>query len=62
MTNRIIANAAAYCRFATSGMWLARALTVKLHFEPNLDFQLQAIEAVRGREVCRTEFPVTQDT
>ena len=39
---------------------------MKLHFEPNLDFQLQAVEAVcdlfRGQEVCRTEFTVTQDT
>ena len=38
---------------------------MKLHFEPNLDFQLQAIEAVcdlfRGQEVCRTEFTVTPD-
>jgi type III restriction enzyme len=37
---------------------------VKLHFEPNLDYQLQAIEAVcdvfRGQETCRTEFTVTQ--
>jgi type III restriction enzyme len=36
---------------------------VKLHFEPNLDFQLQAIEATcdifRGQETCRTEFTVT---
>ena len=36
---------------------------MKLHFEPDLDFQLQAIEAVcdlfRGQEVCRTEFTVT---
>lgn len=36
---------------------------MKLHFEPDLDFQLQAIEAVcdlfRGQEVCRTEFAVT---
>jgi type III restriction enzyme len=36
---------------------------MKLHFEPNLDFQLQAIESVcdlfRGQEVCRTEFTVT---
>ena len=35
---------------------------MKLHFEPNLDYQLQAIEAVcdlfRGQEVCRTEFTV----
>ncbi len=37
---------------------------MKLHFEPNLDFQLQAIEAVcdlfRGQEVCRTTFSVTR--
>ena len=37
--------------------------TMKLHFEPDLDYQLQAIEAVcdlfRGQEVCRTEFTVT---
>ena len=37
---------------------------MKLHFEPDLDYQLQAIEAVcdlfRGQEVCRTEFTVTQ--
>lgn len=36
---------------------------MRLHFEPNLDYQLQAIEAVcdlfRGQEVCRTEFTVT---
>ncbi|MFM5460412.1 type III restriction-modification system endonuclease [Aeromonas veronii] len=36
---------------------------MKLNFEPNLDYQLQAIEAVcdlfRGQEVCRTEFTVT---
>lgn len=36
---------------------------MKLHFEPNLDYQLQAIQAVcdlfRGQEVCRTEFTVT---
>ena len=40
-------------------------MVMKLHFEPNLDFQLQAIEAVcdlfRGQEVCRTEFTVTRD-
>ena len=39
---------------------------MKLHFEPNLDFQLQAIEAVcdlfRGQEVCRSEFTVTPDS
>ena len=38
---------------------------MKLHFEPNLDFQLQAIEAVcglfHGQEVCRTEFTVTRN-
>ncbi|MBE3129853.1 MAG: hypothetical protein IMZ54_03930, partial [Acidobacteria bacterium] len=37
---------------------------MKLHFEPNLDYQLQAIEAVcdlfRGQEVCRTDFTVTR--
>ena len=37
---------------------------MRLHFEPNLDYQLQAIEAVcdlfRGQEICRTEFTVTQ--
>lgn len=35
---------------------------MKLHFEPNLDYQLQAIESVcdlfRGQEICRTEFTV----
>jgi type III restriction enzyme len=39
---------------------------MKLHFEPNLDYQLQAIEAVcdlfRGQEVCRSEFTVTRST
>ncbi|MDA8118890.1 MAG: DEAD/DEAH box helicase family protein [Gammaproteobacteria bacterium] len=39
---------------------------MKLHFDPNLDYQLQAIEAVcdlfRGQEVCRTEFTVTMKT
>ena len=39
---------------------------MKLHFEPNLDYQLQAIEAVcdlfRGQEICRTEFTVTKST
>ena len=38
---------------------------MKLHFEPNLDYQLQAIEAVcdlfQGQETCRTEFTVTRD-
>ncbi|SEM57801.1 type III restriction enzyme [Pseudoxanthomonas sp. GM95] len=36
---------------------------MKLHFEPRLDYQLQAIDAVcdlfRGQEICRTEFTVT---
>jgi type III restriction enzyme len=36
---------------------------VKLHFEPDLDYQLQAIEAVcdlfRGQEICRSEFTVS---
>ena len=39
---------------------------MKLHFEPNLDYQLQAIEAVcdlfQGQETCRTEFTVTRET
>ena len=39
---------------------------MKLHFEPDLDYQLQAIEAVcglfRGQEVCRTAFTVTRDS
>ena len=39
---------------------------MKLHFEDNLDYQLQAIEAVcdlfRGQEICRTEFTVTMKT
>jgi type III restriction enzyme len=38
---------------------------MKLRFEPNLDYQLQAIEATcdlfRGQEICRTEFTVTKD-
>lgn len=38
---------------------------MKLHFEPNLDYQHAAIEAVcdlfRGQEVCRTDFTVTRD-
>lgn len=37
---------------------------MKLHFEPNLDYQLAAIESVcdifRGQEICRTEFTVTK--
>ncbi|MCY4377170.1 MAG: DEAD/DEAH box helicase family protein [Spirochaetaceae bacterium] len=39
---------------------------MKLHFEPDLDFQLQAIEAVcdlfRGQEACRSEFTVTPES
>lgn len=38
---------------------------MKLHFEPDLDYQLAAIEAVcdlfKGQELCRTEFTVTKD-
>src|SRR6266852_1248284 len=38
---------------------------MKLHFEPNLDYQHTAIESVcdlfRGQEICRTEFTVTRD-
>jgi len=37
---------------------------MKLHFEPNLDYQHAAIESVcdlfRGQEVCRAEFTVTR--
>ena len=37
---------------------------MKLHFEPGLDYQLQAIEAVcdlfHGQQMCRTEFTVTK--
>jgi len=40
-------------------------MTMKLHFEPDLDFQHQAIEAVcgifKGQEACRTEFTVTKN-
>ena len=40
-------------------------MTMKLRFEPDLDFQIQTVEAVcdlfRGQEVCRTEFTVTRD-
>lgn len=39
---------------------------MKLHFEPDLEYQLDAIEAVcdlfRGQEVCHTEFALTRDT
>jgi type III restriction enzyme len=38
---------------------------LKLHFEPNLDYQHTAIESVcdlfRGQETCRTEFTVMRD-
>ena len=38
---------------------------MKLHFEPNLDYEHAAIEAVcdlfRGQEVCRTDFTVVRD-
>jgi type III restriction enzyme len=37
---------------------------MKLHFEPDLDYQRAAIQAVadlfRGQEICRTEFTVTR--
>ena len=37
---------------------------MKLHFESNLEYQVQAIEAVcdlfRGQEICRTEFTVAR--
>ena len=39
---------------------------MKLHFESDLDFQLQAIDAVcdlfRGQELCRSEFTVTHES
>lgn len=39
---------------------------MKLHFEPDLDYQQDAIQAVvdlfRGQETCRTEFTVTYQT
>ncbi|MGV8893840.1 MAG: type III restriction-modification system endonuclease [Burkholderiaceae bacterium] len=39
---------------------------MKLHFEPNLDYQHAAIDAVcglfRGQDICRTEFTVTRQT
>ena len=38
---------------------------MKLRFDPDLDFQLQAVEAVcnlfRGQEICRTEFTVIRN-
>lgn len=38
---------------------------MNLHFEPNIEYQLHAIEAVcdifHGQEVCRSEFTVTRD-
>src|SRR5437762_14343319 len=41
-----------------------RSHSMKLHFEPNLDYQRAAIEAVcdlfRGQEICRTDFTVTR--
>jgi len=39
---------------------------MKLHFESNLDYQQQAIDAIcdlfRGQEICRTEFTVSKVT
>ena len=38
---------------------------MKLHFDPNLDYQHAAIESVcdlfHGQEICRAEFTVTRD-
>ena len=38
---------------------------MKFYFEPDLDYQRDAIEAVvdlfRGQEICRTEFTVTRN-
>jgi type III restriction enzyme len=38
-------------------------MALRFHFEPNLEYQHEAIEAVcdlfRGQEICRTEFTVT---
>ena len=38
---------------------------MKLRFDPDFEFQLQAVEAVcelfRGQEICQTEFTVTRD-
>jgi len=40
-------------------------MPLKLHFEPDLDYQHDAIEAVcdlfRGQDICSTEFTVTKD-
>lgn len=42
----------------------AGVISLKLNFEPNLDYQIQAIDAVcdlfRGQELCHTEFTVTE--
>ena len=39
---------------------------MKLHFEPNLDYQHAAIESVcdlfKGQEICRSVFTVTRDS
>lgn len=39
---------------------------MKLHFDPKLEYQIKAIEAVcdifRGQEICHTEFTVTRHT
>ena len=38
-------------------------MALRLHFEPNLEYQHEAIESVcdlfRGQEICKTEFTVT---
>lgn len=39
---------------------------MKLRFEPDLDFQVEAVDAVcdlfRGQEVCRTDFTIIRDS
>src|SRR3974390_1287270 len=51
--------------FPHRGGRCCRGPSVKLHFEPNLDYQHTAIESVcdlfRGQEICRTEFTVPGD-
>ena len=38
---------------------------MKLRFQPDLDFRLQAVKAIcdllHGQEICRTEFTATKD-
>src|SRR5262249_16321554 len=46
-------------------VWESKQPVMKFHFEPNLDFQRHAIDAVcdlfRGQDVRRTEFTVIRD-